>query len=123
MIRNCKNMISTETSFKTIVVVAFFLFQFKFSPFIKPENQLSLISYTIQQNFSIQNQVWIVRNSKNMISKETSFKTIVVVSIFLLQFKFSQLVKSERQVFLISNNIQRINRFKTKFRYFVIVKI
>ena len=34
---------------KTIVVVAVFLFQFKFSHFVKSESQFSLVSYTIQQ--------------------------------------------------------------------------
>ena len=57
-----------------------------------------------------------MRNGKNMISKETSIKTFVVVAVFLFQFKFSQIVESESQVSLISYIIQHVFWLKTKFR-------
>ena len=51
-----------------------------------------------------------------MISNETSIKIIVVKAVFLFQFKFSHLVKSESQVALISYIMQQIFWFKSKFR-------
>ena len=57
----------------------------------------------------------IVRTGRNMISNQTSFKTLVVVANFLFKFNFSQFVKSQSHVPLISYTIQQIIRFKTKF--------
>ena len=51
-----------------------------------------------------------------MISKETSFRIIVVAAVLLFQFKFSQFVKLESQFSLIYYTIQQIIWFKTKFR-------
>ena len=63
-----------------------------------------------------ENQVYIIRSSRNIISKDTSFKIIVVAAVFLFQFNLLQFVESESQVPLISYTIQQIFRFKTKFR-------
>ena len=67
------------------------------------------------KNF-IWNQVKTIRKSRDMILKETSFKTPSVVAVLLFQFKISQFVKSESQVSLISYTIQQIIRFKTNLR-------
>ena len=53
------------------------------------------------ENKPIQNQVKLTSNSKNMISEENYFETIVAVAVFLFQFKLLQFVKSESQVSLI----------------------
>ena len=81
--RNGKILISKEISFQTTIVVAIFLFQFIFLQFVKSESQVSPIWYTIQQKFRFKTKFRYFVMTK-MISRETSFKTLVVVAIFLI---------------------------------------